>query len=259
MRSPQRTWSARSVSARTAWSCGEWGWTQTSSMPRSRPSSRLSTEWPSPSATGCALSGRSRRQISDHCGYSTLEPVARLQNPALVGNLPTPTAAIIGSRWLLSEPEPSASRSRPGRRVQDQQWCTTVQRPSTPRACGFLDLTPVPGQLEERFVPDDVAERLERHGPPHVDRIEEVRSAGVDHGDLPEVVVVGKSLVCAIQRVIGLTSTPPLSGSPLGPRRVALADEDVVPLPHGDVVAEPHVGQLVVEQAWLEARRSRST
>ena len=51
MRSPQRMWSAKSVSARTAWSCGEWEWTQTSSMPRSRPSSRLSTEWPSPSAT----------------------------------------------------------------------------------------------------------------------------------------------------------------------------------------------------------------
>ena len=36
-RSPRRTWSARSAQGeRQAWSCGEWEWTQTSSMPRSR-------------------------------------------------------------------------------------------------------------------------------------------------------------------------------------------------------------------------------
>ena len=44
-----------------------------------------------------------------------------------------------GERWLPSEPEPSASKSMPGRTVQDQQWCTTAQRPSTPRVCGCPD------------------------------------------------------------------------------------------------------------------------
>ena len=252
MRSPQRTWSARSVSARTAWSWG-WGRTQTSSMPRSRPSSRLSTEWPSPSATRVHLSGRSRRQISDHCGQCDAGARTEASEPRIgrkFADFPPPRS----SEAVGCCPSRSRRRVDPG----PEEWSkiNSVRlrsgHPLLERAASWI-LTPVPGQLEERFVPDDVAECLERHRTAHVDRIEEVRSAGVDHGDLPEVVVVGQSLVCAIQRVIGLTSTAPLCGSPLGPGRVALADEDVVPLPHGDVVAEPHMGQLVVEQAWLEA------
>src|SRR5215203_5314618 len=103
-------------------------------------------------------------------------------------------------------------------------------------------LSPIPRQFGECLVTDQVAERLERHRTTYVNGIEEVRLAGVDHGDLPKVVVILEALVCPVQSVIGLAAAGLFGNSPLGPGRVSLVRKDVVPLPHGYVVAKPHMG-----------------
>ena len=189
-------------------------------MPRSRPSSRLSTEWPSPSATrGASLAGAPEDKFPTIAGYSMLEHRIEASEPRIGRKFADiPPTAIIGSRWLLSEPERSASRSTPGRMVQDQQWCTTAQRPSSPRACGFRDSDSTPWQsLKNASSPMTLRSAWRAMGPRTLDRIEEMRSAGVDHGDLPQGVVVGQTLVCAIQGVIALRP-PRRSLAPLGPR-----------------------------------------
>jgi len=76
----------------------------------------------------------------------------------------------------------------------------------------------------------------------------------VDHGDPPEPLLVAVALEGGVHRRVGRGAPGAFDVAPLGPRGVRLAVEDVVPLPQGDVVPEPHVGELVGDELRGEVR-----